>query len=310
MSKLPFPDRSWSSYADCLKAVGEHRTCADDAEQMLVTLGLLASPQALSDRGREYFEAAFIREDTAAANRVLGAAVLDYAPAAAIVQLLSGVARASRNQAETVLRHLGWGDDLSDRRLGSLLMLMDHAGVITYAKREGSFIVNVKPAQAPKAPSSVFVAPQTPYANRVWLRRILEECTGSIRWLDKHFMRSGLEVVWEAADRSRVSSISILSLALPDNTSAGSLRDYRNLKAELRGKDVTLAWRVIDSKQVRETHDRWIVGDNVARNVPNVNAILSGQYSEMSSSANRDDLTRLFDGYWSQARENDRTITK
>ena len=309
VSKLPFPDRSWDAYADCLRAVGERRTCADDAHELLSTLGLLASPQGLSDLGREYFEAAFIRLDPGTADQALRKAVLDYPPAAAIVQLLSGLAKASRDQAETVLRHLGWGESLSERRVGSLLMLMQRSGVITYAKRDGTFVVNVKPAQAPTVPASVFVAPQTPYANRAWLRRILEECTGSIRWFDKHFLGEGLEVVWEAADRARIARIQILSLALRENTSPAALRDYRNLKIELRGKDIELEWRVIDSKQVRETHDRWIIGDNAARNVPNVNAILSGQYSEMSSSANRDELTQLFDGYWGQAGENNKTVT-
>src|SRR5438093_1394168 len=134
MSKLPFPDRSWEAYAECLKAMGERRSCAADVADELVALGLLATADSLSDRGRQYFEASFIRQDAAVADGVLRDAVLEFPPAAAVVQLLSGVGRASRDQAETVLRHLGWGDGLTDRRIGTLLMLMHRAGAITYSK--------------------------------------------------------------------------------------------------------------------------------------------------------------------------------
>jgi len=58
---------------------------------------------------------------------------------------------------------------------------------------------------------------------------------------------------------------------------------------------------VIDSTKIRNTHDRWVIGADTARNVPNVNAIYTGQHSEMHVSPRRADLSGLFDGYWAEA---------
>jgi hypothetical protein len=180
-------------------------------------------------------------------------------------------------------------------------MLMHRAQLIRYAKRLGTFEVLVNPAQEPVAPQSIFIAPETPFANRVWLRRILEECEDFIYWLDKHFMPAAQEVIWEAASGSRVAEVRVLSLKLPDNSSKNALRDYRNLRTELANRSVAFEWRVIDSKLVRDTHDRWIVGRRSARNVPNVNAIFSGQRSELNVSNQADELKAVFEEYWANA---------
>lgn len=79
------------------------------------------------------------------------------------------------------------------------------------------------------------------------------------------------------------------------------LKQYRDLRAELAGRSVDLQWRVIDSTQIRDTHDRWVIGADTARNVPNVNAIYTGQHSEMHASPSRAELSGLFDGYWAGA---------
>jgi hypothetical protein len=60
-------------------------------------------------------------------------------------------------------------------------------------------------------------------------------------------------------------------------------------------------WRVIDSTKIRDTHDRWIIGDESARNVPNVNAIISGQHSELNLSSQRDEISQLFEAYWAES---------
>jgi hypothetical protein len=63
---------------------------------------------------------------------------------------------------------------------------------------------------------------------------------------------------------------------------------------------VTLSWRTIDSAKVSKTHDRWILGADSARNVPNVNAIYTGQHSELNRSDLCESLQKLFDGYWEE----------
>lgn len=300
------PDRGWQSYEDVLRYVGERRPAArglDPLLAFLLGLGMLDEDRAtLTDRGRAYFTARFITGDAAAADAVLHACVLDLPPATAVAQLLVGVPGADRQRAETVLRSQGFGG-VTDRAVGSLLKLMDRAGVVDYNPKTAAVRVLDSPAadDAEEVPTSVYVSPATPYGNKVWLRRVLSECEGSIDWLDKHFMPVAFEPLWEAVDGARVSRVRILSLRLKDHEGNRTIKKYRDLRAELATRSVDLSWRVIDSTKIRDTHDRWVLGATTARNVPNVGAIYTGQHSEMHASPQRDELSRLFNGYWAEA---------
>jgi hypothetical protein len=88
---------------------------------------------------------------------------------------------------------------------------------------------------------------------------------------------------------------------MPEHDGKRALRQYRDLRSELAARSVELSWRTIDHTRIRDTHDRWIIGADSARNVPNVNAIYTGQFSELNSSAQREELQRLFDNYWVEA---------
>lgn len=300
------PDRGWQSYEDALRRVGERREAAKGDEPLrafLATVGLLNPDRAtLSVAGHDYFNALFIKGDDASADAVLRRSVMDYPPATAVAQLLAGVPGADRARVETVLRSQGF-DVGSDRAVGSLLKLMDRAGLVAYNSRTSEVRVLDSPASAAAeaVPPSVFVSPATPFGNKVWLRRVLAECSGSIDWLDKHFMPVAFEALWEAVDGSNVSRVRILSLRMPEHDGKRALRQYRDLRTELAGRSVALEWRTIDHTKIRDTHDRWIIGAESARNVPNVNAIYTGQHSELNASGQREDLASLFDTYWQDA---------
>ncbi|MFJ1537503.1 hypothetical protein ACIODS_03065 [Micromonospora chalcea] len=250
----------------------------------------------LSAAGRQYFNLKFIRQDKGAALEILQTCLINYRPIEAICQLLSGVVGADRGSAKSILRSQGMGDGLTDRALGSLLSLMSSTEVIRYHR--GRIEVLIQPSQLDSPPSSVFVSRATPYGNKVWLRRILEECEGFIYWLDKHFLPIALESLWEAADGNRVSEVRILSLRLEQNSGRKALRDYRDLRGELGHRGISLEWRVVDSSQIKDTHDRWIIGVSSARNVPDVGTIYSGNHSELNRSEQSKALQKLFDGYW------------
>jgi hypothetical protein len=177
---------------------------------------------------------------------------------------------------------------------------MNGAGLIRYAKGKGLAVL-AQPTHNEAPPPTILISPQTPFANRVWLRRILEECNDFIYWLDKHFLPVGLEALWEACDGNRISHVRILSLSMPENSGPRAVKAYRLLQLDLAIRSITLDWRFINSQLVRNDHDRWIIGSKTARNVPNVNAIFSGQYSELNSSSSYVDLRALFDSYWSTA---------
>jgi len=221
-----------------------------------------------------------------------------------VAQLLDGVAGRTRSSVETVLRSQGYGDGLKDRDIGFFVALLARVGIIRYAKSTGAVEVLVHPARAEEPPSSVFISPSTPFGNRVWLRRVLEEATGELRWLDKHFTSSAFESLWEAVDGHRVKKVRILSIYIADlHGNKKVKRDFTNLRTELAARGVEVEWRVIDSTLVRDTHDRWVIGDSTARNIPNVNAIFSGQHSELNQSTQYKALGKVFDGYWQQAHD-------
>jgi hypothetical protein len=303
-----FPDRGWDSYEKHLRLMGEQRFTGRFEELgFLVTLGFLDATGALTSTGHEYFLARYVLADDAAADGVLRLAVLEVPACAALIQLLAGRTAVSRDRAMTALRCQGFGEGLTDRTLGQVLALLNRVGAIRYAKRTSTFEVTVNLSAAPEPPRSIFIAPDSPYGNRTWLRRVLEECSGFIYWLDKHFMPSAFEALWEAADATRISEVRILSLALPDNSSRKARSSYRDLRREFVGKGMSLEWRIVTSQGLRATHDRWIIGAGTARNVPNVNAILSGQHSELIRSDDPVVLRSLFEGYWHDALPYDQT---
>lgn len=296
------PDKGWDSYEKVLRLIGERRSSKDQAEaEFLRHLGLVGEDGNLTERGDRYFKARFIFGDETAGTDALAEALFDYPPAMAVAQMLAGVAGANREAAEVVLRNQGFGDGLTDRRLGSLVALMHRAGIIKYSKSDASIHVLASPAAMPRLPSSIFVSPDTPFGNKAWLRRILRESKDFVWWLDKHFQHVAFDELWESVDGHTVKEIRILSLLLSDHGGKRVRRAYRDLRAEFERRGISLEWRTINSSHIRETHDRWIISVDKAWNVPNVNALYSGQHSELSFSGNRAELARIFIDYWGQA---------
>jgi hypothetical protein len=156
---------------------------------------------------------------------------------------------------------------------------------------------------APHVPKNVFIDPSRPFSNILWIKRVLAECDGSILWFDKHFQKEAFEWLWAIADANKIKKIHVLSLDLGEaNLNTEAKKSYQRFKREMLNKGIEVLWRVIDSKLLRDTHDRWIMDNKkYLRNVPNVNAISSGQRSEMSKSENYSDVYPAFNNYWSKA---------
>jgi hypothetical protein len=261
------------------------------------------SGPVLSQAGMDFFQSSFVRDDGPRSLAILQQALIRLPTVATLLQALDGVPTADRSKAEIVLRSQGFGNKLDDRSLGSILMIMDRAELIRYSRRDGRIAVLMHPSHAEIPPPSIIIDPVTPFSNRVWLRRVLEECDDFICWLDKHFLPAGLESIWEAADGNRIDTVRVLSLSLNQNNGVKAVRQYRNLQRELQHKGIQLEWNTIDTALINDTHDRWIIGASSARNVPDVNSILSGRRSELNSSGHPIELKKVFDNYWSKSAE-------
>jgi len=89
-----------------------------------------------------------------------------------------------------------------------------------------------------------------------------------------------------------------------DNLNKDVRNLYKRLKQELSLKGVQLIWSIIDSKSIKDSHDRWIIGGkDTVWNVPNVNAISSGQRSELNRSENYKQILEAFNQYWGLSTE-------
>jgi hypothetical protein len=300
------PSRSWRQDRDAIRAVGEHRGSGDDGSiAFLQSLGLIAvNGLRLTTAGQAYFEAEFIEQNSERSREILGGILLQHcAEAAALAQALAKHERASREIAESVIRNQGYGERLTNRRLGTLLALMHEAQVIDYSKSEGQFKVLAQPLSEKAIPDSVFISPDTPWSNGRWLSRILAEAQDFVYWFDKHWLPGGLDLIGESIDGDRVGDLRVLSLEMDESVTKRAKRKYRDLGRELGARGISFEWRFAESQSVRRVHDRWIVTGSSAWNVPNLNAITSGQRSELMKTDNGAKLTSMFDGLWHDAAE-------
>lgn len=300
---MTYPVKTWEQYEAVIRAAGERRTVDPADVEFLVDLGLLTLTGGLTPTGQAYFDAAFIDRDEASSVLALQTALRDYPPTQAISQRLFGVPRVDKTIVDSVLRNVGLGTDLTDRKLGTLLALLDRAEVIRYVRSKGEVTVLLPPMNNGQVPTTIFVSRETPFSNVMWLGRVLKQCEGHVYWLDKHFQPAGLEALADVADGNRISEIRVLSLRLPDNSTPKALKAYRALKAELANRGITFEWRFVESTVVRDSHDRWIIGEGSAYNVPDVGTVMSGNKSEMSKSESATRLNSDFETYWAHGLE-------
>lgn len=272
-------------------------------DEFLIELGLHDTGGGLTKLGQAYFEASFINKDAALATSIIQSAFSSYPPAEALTQKLYGVPNVDKSTVNSVLRNLGLGLDLTDRKLGTLLVMLARFEVIRYTRSKGEIAVLIPPLKDGQVPATIFVSRETPFSNVMWLGRVLKQCTGHIYWLDKHFKAAGLEAIADIADGNRIKEVRILSLQLPDNSTTKILKSYQSLKSELSHRGIALEWRFIDSTVIRDSHDRWIIGSDTAYNVPDVGTVMSGNKSEMSASNNDARLNGDFNLYWANGAE-------
>jgi len=299
------PNKPWRQYESDLRAIGEDSIAIWDDDGFLAGLGFVAGDGLLdvhlTQLGREFFLARFVQKNEERATGIVRTRLLELPETSIVVQMLFGVAGADRESVGTLLKFQGLGDYIDDATVGVFVAMLNKFKVISYARKTGRVRVLVDLAETGHLPAAIFVSPKTPYGNEAWLRRIIKQGDEYLWWFDKHFLPVAFDSIWEAADGNSVTDIRILSLRMPDHDGQRSKKAYRNLRTELSNRKITLEWRVINLSLVKDTHDRWLVSKQVARNLPNVNAIFSGQNSEMIITANVHQLQALFGEMWEKA---------
>jgi hypothetical protein len=245
----------------------------------------------LSRIGFEYFQSKFVMNDQARADKIITEAVKLYRPTQAICQLLWGRPGLKRTNVYNLLVSEEYldGNAVSETQIGSFLMLMNQCKILTYSKRTQDITVIFKPrTESPDSLSTRFLSPETPYSNLRNLWDVLRSCHGFIHWFDKHFGARGLEALHDEADGNKINEIRILAGVSSRGVNEKLRRDFQRFREELSNRLINSQIRVICDKEIlSDIHDRWIVSDKICYNVPPVDTMFMGQYSELKQTTYR-----------------------
>lgn len=178
-------------------------------------------------------------------------------------------------------------DELADIRLERVLSEEELFGLFNLAppvrSKEGKKEVvetGVPAKEAVPTQRVTVVKPEEPYSNILKLRQLLRMSEEYVWWVDPHFPARGLEELIVSIDPALVREVKILSG--PANVNQGAKHDFNRFGKELSNKGISAEWRIL-----REfTHDRFIISKKSSYNVPPLNSLLRGQYSEISRTPN------------------------
>lgn len=139
--------------------------------------------------------------------------------------------------------------------------------------------------------------PDTTFSNQKYLWEAIRKCNEYICWFDPYFTKNGLVALIEEVDPAKIKEIRILSGLKQTNEILRNL--YKKFKEELEGKGVKVSFRIITDNFVSNIHDRWIISSGICFNVPSINTIDRGQFSEIKITENRPP----FEDWWEKGRD-------
>ena len=189
-------------------------------------------------------------------------------------------------------------DELADVRLERVLSEEELFGLFNLTppirSKEGKKeIIETRVPEIEAVPSQrvMVVKPEEPYSNVLKLRQLLRDSEEYIWWVDLHFPARGLEELIASIDPALVREVRILSG--PANVDQRAKHDFTRFREELSNKGIAAEWKIL-----REfSHDRFIISKNRCYNVPPINSLLRGQYSEISETPNKPPFSQ----WWSKA---------
>ncbi len=130
------------------------------------------------------------------------------------------------------------------------------------------------------------VKPEEPFSNIIKLRQILRGSEEYIWWADLHFTARGLEELIISIDPALIEEVRILSGTA--NVNQRAKQDFQRFREELLAKGISAEWRILNNF----SHDRFIISKNLCYNVPPINSLLRGQYSEILQTTNVPPFTK------------------
>lgn len=281
--------------AEAIRAVS-----LDSAEpeqfDLLESLGLLKSDRTLNADGRAFDDAWWVYDDKPTAEAIMRKALLALPETQTILQSLHGKGKVPAKGVVHYLARHGMIDAGEDKAVRVFLGLLGKSGIVAYSKKLQTVRTTIPlPDEGGPDPVVRVVDPDRPYSNVRHIREVLRSCRDFIWWTEPHFAPKILEPLSDEADAERISEIRILT--------GGESRlkllkrgqdDFKRFQEEMNSLGITATWR-LGAKHGR--HDRFILERSRTWNLPPINTLLKGDYSEISETPNRPP----FDEWWSAA---------
>ena len=255
----------------------------------------------LNENGKEFYKQKFILKDEEGSCKVLSESLKAYLPTQAICQLLWGRPNINKESVYRLLLLEEYIDNtFKEQDLGAYLMLLNQCDIIRYDKRNNliAIIYNPKTLEDFSRASTKFLSPDTPFTNVRHFKEVLRNSSGFIHWFDKYFSSKGLEPLIDEADGTKINEIKVLGGLFSGRINERLRDDCIRLTAELKSRQIKFELRVLCDRGIFDKiHDRWILSKDLVYNIPPIDAIFRGQFSEVKETTNRPP----FEEWWSQS---------
>lgn len=263
---------------------------------VLSAAGLVKDGQ-LTNAGDALYRLAWVVRDDAAAKNMLGQAARATVPVQVMDQELRNFPAISDEGVLDLLKRHGVvaaGFSIESARRG--FRWLNETNVLRFSTKTKTIRMISDDADAAKAGEipdlAAMISPRTPFSNLARLRRVLRTLTGEVTWADPHFSVKAFEELVDELEPGKVTSLRIISGKQAD-LSPKTFADYDRFRKELAAKGISVEWRVDETQ--RDWHDRFLVHGGGSLNMPPINTLFKGDYSEIYVSKQRPPIQEWWD---------------
>lgn len=177
---------------------------------------------------------------------------------------------------------------LINRKAYEYMLKDDLTGFIYEREKTVKAKINGLIGQQDEFSSETMIRPEKPFLNRILIQETIDKCDEYIYWVDKYFSPEGLRHLYKSLnhrEKNTIKEIKILtSLIKTDTELRNSFKEFKN---DLQSNGINCELRVIsDRKLYSSIHDRWIISKDKCFNLPSVDVVKRGQYSEIKETYN------------------------
>lgn len=299
--KNSLPKKNWNEYENLIHSIGKNDVSLESDCDFLIPLNLVENGQ-LTSIGKEYFMRKHCYSDEESARELIKERLLELPYIQLIVESFWGKPKIRKTNVANLLKIHDY--EFPDRSLTNLISILNRFKILTYSKKSGVLVINVKPSKT-KLPDRYYVHSDKPFSNQRIYSQIFDCSEGFFFWVEKHFSKKMYELIVDNVDGNRIHTVRLLTgyMGIKD----ADLKSYKKLKIELQSKNVKFEHRIIcDSEILNSIHDRWIHSKNSTYNVPPLNSVLMGQASEIHKTVPDENMER----WWNSSLELEKSWNK